>query len=581
MPTGAAFKPWRKLTTFNNSTHTLTTNQPSLDGPEFSGISLEDSDSTLLDGQSPFKAPKCPTYGLLHTYCIDDKPRGTRPAPSLFNGVSQDTSSYLDFLASYEGFLEKVSKSYQRNEKVYWNSRGFCDFLTYQGAKDFGFPVLERVIRCGVIWKEQEHKKNGTLRYYGMGCGDTCLCGRCSSAKSRQRVSQALGVFTELIKMVCNSGVKLECRGLEIELTIPKWLSELFCEPSNRSFLRQWTDRFFKVGVKAIKCWFKGMGVKGELAGVEVLHWWKSGSPWKPHVHLHFVLPPVYLDKDGNLKPIPRWYEGPQLDLLRGVWKRELEKEFGEGIEEELNVHVSYLKRIKKAKRERKGRGEKGSSLEFCLEYMYRSPVGDFARCLQRHLGDGMFEVEMIPEGGQRKERIKGMISYRELRGFIDLVDAFSAPRKRESQFRQERKENERRKKAIVDGPNEKRFKREMEELKEESPELYNKIMCKTSKRTGKGKGGLERIRWFGFLAKRNLGEFFKKFNVVKEKVESSWKDTGREFEYLQKTVDGVEVVDIKTGEVIRLPSILINNKSFNVGGKKWVWKYRGRGSSP
>lgn len=110
---------------------------------------------------------------------------------------------------------------------------------------------------------------------------------------------------------------------------------------------------------------------------------------------------------------------------------------------------------------------------------------------------------------------------------------------------------------------------------------FLQKIITKTSKRTGKGKGGLERIRWFGFLAKRNLGEFFEGISIKKETVESEWEDTGRQLEFVKKTGNGIELIDKETGELIEISSLLVSAKPLNIGGVKWVWKYGGNRGSP
>lgn len=481
-------------------------------------------------------------------------------------------NSYLELLASYRGFSKKLRKAYKRDPKVFWNSLGFLHFLLYRGARDLGYQSLERLANCALVWVEQENKE-GYVRYYPRGCGDTCICGRCASCKSRQRAGHALEIFTELVEACEAKGIKLNCKGLELELTIPIWLSNMFADSSNRSCLRRWTDRFFNAGFKTVERWFKKMGVKGSVSGPVAFHWWKSGAPWKPHLHLHFLLAPVYF-LNGVLHPLPRWYEEDDFQLLRDTWKKQLEKEFGEGIEETLNVRVSYLKYLKKTALKENDQA-RGSSVQFRLEYMYRSPVGDFAKAIKSYRENGIFEVEMIPEGGERKDRITTLISYAELKNFIDLVDAFSASRLRSKSFgvKEEVKEKCSRK-TVFDELDEKRVRRYRDELKENAPKLYNSVVKKVSRRTGKGKGGLERIRWFGFLSKRNIGKFFGSLGVEKVRVESEWRNTGREFNFVSRDSVGVQLTDLESGEIIFVANsfvALINN----VGGRSWVWRFK------
>ncbi len=480
-------------------------------------------------------------------------------------------SSYLELLASYEGFSEKLLKAYERDPKVFWNSEGFLHFLLYGGAQDLGYQSLERLINCASIWVEQENKE-GYIRYCPRGCGDTSFCGRCASSKSRQRAGHAFEIFAELVEACEAKGIKLNCKGLELELTIPLWLSNMFADPLNRPDLRQCIDRFINAGIKAVRRWFKKMGVKGDVSGVVAFHWWKSGAPWKPHLHLHFLIAPVYL-LNGVLYALPRWYQEEDLELLRNIWKKQLEKEFGEGIEETLNVRVNYLKRLKKAVSEERG-WARGSSVQFRLEYMYRPPIGDFAKAIKSHRGNGTFEVEMIPEGGERKDRVITLVSYSELKNFIDLLDAFSASRFRPKSFglEEEAKENHF-KKTVFDELDEKRVRRYRDELKESSPELYNTVVKKGSRRTGKRKGGLERIRWFGFLAKRNIGKFFKSLSIEKEQVESEWQNTGREYRFVSRDSTGVQLFNLQTGELTFVPSNLVALVN-NVGGRSWVWRF-------
>lgn len=504
-------------------------------------------------------------------------------------GILRNSPSYIYLLASYS-ILQKIIlflRTYERNFATFWKSQGFYEFLVYGGARDIGRLHMERLLGCGSSWGEQEHKADKTLRYCPHGCGDTLFCGRCALAKSRQIVSRSLEVFSELIKACRNSGIRLECKGLELELTIPRWLSELFCEPSNREFLREWTDRFFKVGKRTVERWFKEMGIEGKVAGVNVLHFWKSGAPWKPHVHLHFVLAPVYMAKGGSLYALPRWYEEKEFNLLRSIYKDELEKEFGEGIDETLNVHVNYLRKIKKTGQEEKGKVTKAHSLEFRLEYMFRPPVKDFAQCIKRHLGNGLFEVEMLPEGSKNhKERVKSKVSYSELRNFIDLLDGFSIPNLKEknSDYKLERKMKERELKTTLSITRKRRLEKSKkmgEMMKENNPKLYSQITQKRSKKNTEGKGGLERIRWFGFLAKRNLGGFLRSHKIEKEEIPSQWQDTGRQLEYIGKTDNGVELKDKETGEIFEVPSILIHDKPLNITGRKWRWKYGGNKGFP
>jgi hypothetical protein len=481
-------------------------------------------------------------------------------------------NSYLELLASYEGFSEKLLKAYRRDPKIFWNSPGFLHFLLCGGARDLGYQSLERLINCALVWVEQENKES-YIRYCPRGCGDTCICGRCASCKSRQRAGHALEIFTELVEASEAKGVRLSCKGLELELTIPLWLSNMFANPSNRSCLRQWTDRFFNAGFKAVKKWFKKMGVKGDVSGVVAFHWWKSGAPWKPHLHLHFLLAPVYL-LNGVLYPLPRWYQEDDFELLRNAWKKQLEKELGEGIEETLNVRVNYLKHLRKTALEENGRA-RGSSVQFRLEYMYRPPVGDFAKAIKSYRGNEIFEVEMIPEDGERKDRITALVFYTELKKFIDLVDAFSASRLRPKSFGVEEEVKEKHsKKTVFDELNEKKVRRYRDKLKENAPELYNSVVKKVSRRVGKGKGGLERIRWFGFLSKRSIGKFFGSLGVEKVQVESEWQNTGREFNFVSQDSTGVQLADLRTGEVIFVANrfvALINN----VGGRSWVWRFK------
>lgn len=481
-------------------------------------------------------------------------------------------NSYLELLASYEGFSEKLLKVYERDPKVFWNSLGFLHFLLYGGAKDLGYQSLERLISCASIWIEQTNKE-GDIRYCPRGCGDTCNCGRCAPCKSRQRAAHALEIFAELIEACEAKGVRLNCKGLELELTVPIWLSNMFADSSNRSYLRQWTDRFFNAGFKAVKKWFKKMGIKGDVSGVVAFHWWKSGAPWKPHLHLHFLIAPVYLLNDV-LYPLPRWYQEEEFELLRNIWKKQLEKELGEGIEETLNVRVNYLKRLKKTASENKGRA-RGSSVQFRLEYMYRPPVGDLAKAIESYRGNGVFEVEMIPEGGERKDRVITLIHYSELKKFIDLIDAFSASRFCPKSFgvKEEIKEKHS-KKTVFDELDEKKVRRYRDELKKSVPELYNSVVKKVSRRGGKGKGGLERVRWFGFLSKRNIGEFFKSLSIEKVQVESEWQNTGGEYRFVSRDSKGVYLVGFEDGEIKFIPHSLVAVVN-NVGGRSWVWKLR------
>ncbi len=499
---------------------------------------------------------------LLKNQLVVSSDLGTQPVPN----------SYLELLASYEGFSEKLLKVYERDPKVFWNSQGFLHFLLYQGAKDLGYGSLERLINCASIWVEQE-KKEGDIRYCPRGCGDTCNCGRCASSKSRQRAGHALEIFTELVEACEAKSVKLNCKGLELELTIPLWFSNMFADSSNRSCLRQWIDRFFNTGFKAVKKWFKKMGIKGDVSGVVAFHWWKSGASWRPHLHLHFLIAPVYL-LNGVLYPLPRWYQEEDFELLRNIWKKQLEKEFGEGIEETLNVRVNYLKRLKKTVSEESGRA-RGSSVQFRLEYMYRPPVGDFAKAIKSYRGNGIFEVEMIPEGGERKDRVTTLIYYSELKNFIDLIDAFSASRFRPKSFGMGGVIKEKPfKKTVFDELDERRVRRYRDKLKENSLALYNSVVKKVSRRVGKGKGGLERIRWFGFLSKRNIGKFFDSLNIEKVQVESEWQNTGKEYRLVSRDSIGIELADLQTGEICFVPSSLVALVN-SVGGRSWVWRFK------
>jgi len=526
--------------------------------------------------------------------------------PSVQKGVGvgsfrgPTSTSYLELLASYSLSSKKdgFTVAYNRNSKVFWGSKGFLEFILSDGAQDFGADLLKGLVSCGSKYGRQVNKKDGSKRYYPRGCGNTVLCGRCASAKSKQRAFNSFEVFRELIKAVRKRGLELECMGLDIELTMPIWLSEYFCSLKNRGLLRDWVDRLFKVSRLTIEKWLcTVIGIeKMKIGGTQVLHWWKSGAPWKPHVHFHFLIAPVFVDTNGDIKPLKRWYEKEEIQVLRDIWKRELGREFGE-LAEILNVHVNYLRNIKKTVKEKKGKAEKAYSLEFKCEYNTRSPVKDFAKCIKASRG-GMFEVEVIPEKAMsNRERVKGIVPYSELKNFIDLIDAFSVGRKidkfkndinasMKSKIERNNAYGRRLNKMSVfemweyEKANDE-LKDFFDRIKRSNPDCYNTITKKTSKKIDMKGGRLERIRWFGFLAKRNLSNFFDGIDVGKKEVSSDWEDTGEEFIHVRNTDNGVEVVDVETGEVLEIPSILICGEASNIGGKKWIWSWRGRGSSP
>lgn len=59
---------------------------------------------TSLSGQPPFETPKCSTYGVLRTDCINDKPRETQSISSSF--ISWNHLCHSDYL--YEGAYEPI-----------------------------------------------------------------------------------------------------------------------------------------------------------------------------------------------------------------------------------------------------------------------------------------------------------------------------------------------------------------------------------------------------------------------------------------------------------------------------------------
>jgi len=217
--------------------------------------------------------------------------------------------------------------------------------------------IRERLGHCQHTWISET--KGPLFHWRGIGCGNREVCPVCGAYVQTQYANEAVASILALQDGIeIGQGIKLECFGFKLVLTVAKKLSA----DLNRLLLvsiRDWkagVDKLFELARKFIRRWFgKGAG------GVISLQFAGESAPCDPHYHLHCYILPAVLN-EGVWTAIPHWIDDKKLEDMRASWCSMLNDSFG--LTEKKGVLKSgYL-------------GTRGK-LNHNIHYLYRHPLAD------------------------------------------------------------------------------------------------------------------------------------------------------------------------------------------------------------
>ena len=212
---------------------------------------------------------------------------------------------------------------------------------------------LSSVEICGTVCFVRECSNNYLHKFrQSIGCQDKYYCPSCRRKYYDRLRSETYDLFDVLSQL--SDRVEFG----KWVFTVPSWASEninrsrelkgKLIQTAQRTVRRFWEDKLAVEYVdKRDKTRMKRVYQAG---GLSYLHDWSTEMPWVDHAHVEVIFPNIFLKKNGEelgdeeiiYKHL--WLEDDDLSELAGLWKDELNKMFGWGLEKVNRPNVRFTK---------------------------------------------------------------------------------------------------------------------------------------------------------------------------------------------------------------------------------------------
>jgi hypothetical protein len=220
-----------------------------------------------------------------------------------------------------------------------------------------------RIRLCCKFWRLG--KRGDKTVYRPEGCGNINLCPTCGDYYHRRISNYQSELWVEILRALQDLQVDYRGAGLALEFTIPEALSReldrtLSQDPEKAKLV---INKLFRTSWKIVSAFLPAIrdpvtegssscvsppfspSSRLKLGAIGALHYWKSGSPWEPHFHIHYTVLPVGLEEERIL-PLQIYQTKELLERIRSKWRKALEKIFKVEIPEAV-IHFRYIRKNK------------------------------------------------------------------------------------------------------------------------------------------------------------------------------------------------------------------------------------------
>lgn len=311
----------------------------------------------------------------------------------------------------------------QRSNKLSLGSGGTRSRLWREQARwNYG--------NCGVKGR-REVSKDGETRDKVFYCNHKNYCPRCSKRYSNGVARKARAIVEGILKSTKKSSL------LTPTFTLPKEISEGIMDRAKGERKDILSD-LHRGAAETLRTVFgQDLAENESLAVGTTVHTWKSSKPWKPHVHVHTMMPTVVLNKEddeengkdegeqsilldedkdsqGELREedLDKEYRGylseQTLERLKEVWAEVMRDRLAGYFPEfnwpnELDVHHGFVPDLRDDDDRKQEAKKTESKLKHKLRYSFRTHMEDLWKSVSR----GELPEGRIPEFADINEKFR------------------------------------------------------------------------------------------------------------------------------------------------------------------------------